>query len=82
MSVNRWSLLAVLALSFSAVLAQPAPAASAPNSMMNCGKSTKHDHSAEKGMPKPMSAQCPEMATGAASGAAKKPLHDHQKFHK
>jgi len=81
MTINRWSLVAALALGCSAVVAQPAPAASAP-STKDCEKAAKHDHRAEKGMPTPMSAQCADMAANAASGAPKKPLHDHQKVHK
>jgi len=78
MTINRWSLVAALALGCSAVLAQPAPAASAPG-VKDCEKSAKHDHRADKGMPTPMSAQCAAMAANAASGVPKKPLHDHQK---
>jgi hypothetical protein len=53
-----------------------------PAGTTDCEKAAKHDHRAEKGMPTPMSAQCADMAANAASGAPKKPLHDHQKVHK
>jgi hypothetical protein len=73
---------------------QPAPSASTPmaGSMMShdCAKSmAKHDHGAEKGMPRPLSMSAPCAGDAAASApaksdsATKKQLtHDHSTFHK
>jgi hypothetical protein len=73
---------------------QPAAPASAPmpGNMMShdCAKPmAKHDHGAEKGMPRPLSMSAPCAGGAAASApamgdsATKKQLtHDHSKFHK
>ena len=57
------------------VQAQPAPVASAPlagdKMSQDCAKPmAKHDHGAEKGMPKPTSKSGPCASTAAAPGAA------------
>lgn len=62
--------------------AAPAPATAAASMPMDCAKPiAKHDHAAEKGMPKTQSAgPCPPAK--AASAPKSKSTHDHGKFHK
>jgi hypothetical protein len=86
-------LFASAALSASAQT-QPAAGASAPmgGAMMSqdCAKPmAKHDHGADKGMPRPTAKAEPCMgdagATAPAASASapkKQPNHDHSKFHK
>lgn len=90
-STRTLGLALVAALSASPVFAQQHPdAASMPmdgaSMPHDCGKAIKrHDHGAEKGTPTPGSMDCAHAATpaaSAASGARKKPLHDHGTFHK
>jgi hypothetical protein len=90
-SIRTLALAFLTALSASAAFAQQHPdAASMPmagaSMPHDCGKATKrHDHGAEKRTPSPNSMDCARAAmppTSAASGAKKKPLHDHAAFHK
>lgn len=87
-------ILATLALT---AIAQTPPAAGASMPMMggeamamphDCAKGmAKHDHGAERGSPRPKSADCGPAGAAAApeaaaSGAKAKQRHDHSKFHK
>jgi hypothetical protein len=75
-----------LVLASSAVVAQPAAAASAamPPAAMPHGCKAKHDHGAERGMPTGAAMNCAKSADDAASAPAKKKgkPHDHAKTHK
>jgi len=86
MSVRTIALVAaVVALGIPAAYAQTtpeaAPVAAAASAPMDCKGMAKHDHAAERGMPKAMPAGC--SASPAKVKAAKaKAGHDHAKFHK
>lgn len=74
-------------VSTAAAQSRPAEMASAPMSAapmsMNCAKPmARHDHAAEKGMPKtqPTAGPCPPVV--AASTPKSKSMHDHAKFNK
>lgn len=63
--------------------AAPAPATAAASMPMDCAKPTaRHDHAAEKGMPKTQSTAGPCPPAKAASASKSKSTHDHGKFHK
>lgn len=60
-----------------------APATAASPMSMDCGKPiARHDHAAEKGMPKTRSTAEPCPPAKAASVPKSKSAHDHAKFHK
>ena len=73
-----------VALWTSTALAQQAatePASGAPAaSSRDC--TSRHDHGAEKGMPKPKSAACADAPASSAAKHKARPRHDHAKFHK
>lgn len=82
------ALIVSLAVLNSAAQSRPAdmdsaPATAAVSTPKDCAKPTaRHDHAAEKGMPKTQSAAEPCPPVKATSAPKSTSTHDHAKFHK
>jgi hypothetical protein len=80
--IVSWTALSAAAQSRPADIAS-APTTTATSMSRDCAKPiARHDHAAERGMPKTQAAAEPCPPVKAASAPKSKSTHDHAKFHK